>query len=435
MAKQTAIRGNQTPPGGITQTANVQQAQPLIADTFTLLQLSENFMNRSEQNCIQLNDVTLTPGQTTNFIVQNVGLGESLELMISGSINIQNTAATAATIQVSPEFPFNLISNLLVQFNGQTVLHSLSGYELLGIMAKRSKGMFIGARTSAGAVFSQNNTQIPNVFASLGITNGTVIAGTGLTGVSSITVNATSTGVLTFRMYVNLPFTLRQDLLLGMIPMQNNSVYCNVSITMPALSLQATTPIVPLHGAPATANVISTVITAKPTYNFWSIPVPNDATLYAYLVSYNYMLLSQVANNLPRTGVEAMQYNLGNNFFLLSLLATIRNAGNVLVDVPLAIENPHINYNGTIRVDRRDIHTRNARQTMHYETIASPLGQLLWDATDVHYEPNSTNTTKWLNMYLANNPQFIADIQEAVTVPGSFSVLREQLVPANVQLL
>lgn len=147
------------------------------------------------------------------------------------------------------------------------------------------------------------------------------------------------------------------------------------------------------------------------------------------------MLLSQVANNLPRTGVEAMQYNLGNNFFLLSLLATIRNAGNVLVDVPLAIENPHINYNGTIRVDRRDIHTRNARQTMHYETIASPLGQLLWDATDVHYEPNSTNTAKWLNMYLANNPQFIADIQESVTVPGSFSVLREQLVPANVQLL
>jgi hypothetical protein len=38
-------------------------------------------------------------------------------------------------------------------------------------------------------------------------------------------------------------------------------------------------------------------------------------------------------------------------------------------------------------------------------------------------------------MYLANNPLIVADVQSGFSVSGTFSMLREQLVPANVQLI
>jgi hypothetical protein len=38
-------------------------------------------------------------------------------------------------------------------------------------------------------------------------------------------------------------------------------------------------------------------------------------------------------------------------------------------------------------------------------------------------------------MYLANNPQLVADVQASYSSPGSFSILREQLVPAQVNLV
>lgn len=440
MAEQKAVRGNMVPSGGPTQTTDIGQGQALLPDTFTLIKMSEMFMERSEQNCIQLNNVNLRLGQATGFVINNVGLGESLELFISGNIKIKNNGAAAETVNLAPEFPFFLVSNLLVQFNGQTVIDSLSGYELLGVMAKRYKGCLIGVKRSFGAVFSQNDTRVPSAIAYVKAGNAdttlNTTEGNSLTGVTSVTIAAGKTGQIDFGFYLRLPFTLRDDLLLGLIPMQNNSVYCNVSITCPGVNPQAANPASsPVYGG--TANVVfdSADIQAKPTYVFWAIPVPNEPKLYAYLVSHSYMLLSQVNNPLTKTGAEALQYNLPNNYYLMGLILTIRDSNGVLLDIPAKVENPYLSYNGTIRVDRRDIKTRFARQTIYYEAIASPLGQLLWDATDVSYLPNGTNTSKWLNMYLANNPQFVADIDASVTVPGSFSVLREQLVPANVQIV
>jgi|GEM_PF-6686833 len=440
MADQKSVRGNMVPPGGPTQTSDIGQGQALLPDTFTLSRMSEMFMERSEQNCIQLNNVNLGLGQATGFVINNVGLGESLELFVSGNIKIKNNAATAETVNLTPEFPFNLVSNLLVQFNGQTVIDSLSGYELLGVMAKRYKGCLIGVKRSFGAVFSQNDTRVSSAIAYVKAGNGdttlNATEGNSLTGITSATIAAGKTGQIDFGFYLRLPFTLRDDLLLGLVPMQNNSVYCNVTITCPGVNPQAVNPASsPIYGGTANAVFDSASIQAKPTYNFWAIPVPNDPRLYAYLVSHSYMLLSQVNNPLTKTGAEALQYNLPNNYYLMGLILTIRDANGVLIDIPAKADNPYLSYNGTIRVDRRDIKTRFARQAIYYEAVPSPLGQLLWDGTDVSYLPNGTNTSKWLNMYLANNPQFVADIDGSVSVPGSFAVLREQLVPANVKIV
>jgi hypothetical protein len=237
---------------------------------------------------------------------------------------------------------------------------------------------------------------------------------------------------------LELPFTIRKDLLMGLIPMQNNSVYCNVAISSPALL--GTTPASPLYNAAlgATTTHKSSAITIKPQYNFWAIPVPNDAKLYSYLVSHSYLLLSQGSNPITKTGSEALQYNLPNNYYLLGLLLTARQSTAALIDVyssTVGLDNVYLNYNGTARIDRRNIRARFARDTYYRRAIPSLPGQLQLDLTDADLDSNGLNTTKWLNMYLANNPQIVADVQSSFSASGSFSVLREQLVPSQVSLV
>jgi len=426
------------PPGGATATTEAGQGQPLLPDTFTLKKMTEMFMERSEQNVIQLNQQALTPGQVTNFVINNVGLGESLELWVEGTLTIANASAdTPVVLTLSPEFPFNLIGNLQVQFNGATVIANLSGYELLGIMAKRHKNLLLGqAAAGTAGKLAQNLVRVDKSLAYISAgANVTLAAGNNICGVTTVTVAANSDGVISFGFFLELPFTLRKDLLLGLIPMQNNSVYANVSITSPLLL--GTTAAAPLYNAelPATCTHKSSAVNVYPHYNFWSIPVPNNPQLYAFLVSHSYMLLSQANNPVAKTGPEALQYNMPNNYYLLSLLLTLRDSTGALADTYSNIDNPYLNYNGTARVDRRKIQPRMARQAMQYEGMPCNLGQLLWDGTDIEYLPNGTCTSKWLNMYLANNPQFVADIAAGFSAAGTFSVLREQLVPANVQIL
>jgi len=324
-----------------------------------------------------------------------------------------------------------------VQFNGQTVISNLSGYELLGVMAKRHKNLLLGAGASGGTVFAQNLTRVDRTLAYVTAGANVVLAtGNTLTGVTTASVAAASTGVLNFGFYLKLPFTLRKDLLLGLLPMQNNSVYCNVALTAPLVL--GTTPEAPLSVAgaiPATLTNPANNINVFPQYNFWSIPAPNDSRLYSFLVSHSYMLLSQANNAISQVGAEALSYNMPNNYYLLSLLLTLRNSGGVLSNIYADLENVFLNYNGTARVDRRRMAARAAGQFIQAEGIQSPPGQILWDATDVEYLPNGTNTSKWLNMYLANNPQLVADVAATFITPGRYSVLREQLVPANVQIV
>jgi hypothetical protein len=439
MADQTSIRGNMVNSGGVSTTTASGQGQPLLPDTYTLKKLSEIFAERSESNVIQLTQQALVPGQVSNFIINNVGLGESLELWVEGSVTVNKSDAATCALTLSHEFPYNMIQNINVQFNGQTVLANLSGYELLGLMAKRNKNFIQGAASSAGVRFAQNLSRVDKAQAYITAGTGcTLAAGNNIAGVTTATVQASGDSIINFGFYLELPFVLRKDLLLGLIPMQNNSVYCNVSITSPALL--GTTAASPLFNStlPATVTLKSSNIAIYPHYNFWSIPTPNDAKLYAYLVSHSYMLLSQGSNTLSKTGAEAFQYLMPNNYYLLGLLATIRDSTGALMDVNSAtagLDNLYLNYNGTARVDRRKMGARIARQSYYYGSIPSPLGQIVLDLTDVEFQTNGVNTSKWLNMYLANNPLIVADVQSGFSVSGTFSMLREQLVPANVQLI
>lgn len=435
MANEKSIRQNSLPAGGVQQTTDPTK-QRKLPTTRQMKEMSEMFADISLPNSVRTDRGALIPGQQITLKVQNTGLGERLALEIKGSISLANTAVGAQDVSLSYEFPFNLISNLLTQFNGSTVIDSLSGYELLGVMMKRDKNVIIGGGASAGAKFSQNILRVNGVTAwATSGTNLTVKStGNTLTGVEVVTVAGASTGVLNFGMVLEIPFTLRKDLLLGLLPMQNPNIYATIQITSP--NVLGTTPASPLFVAgavPATLTNSANAITVDPTYYFWSIPSGGDPRLYQYLCSHNYMLLSQSNLILSTNGKEALQFPVPNNFYLLSAMATLRDNTGTLVDVYSKLDNLYLSYNNTARVARMSMATRFAEQYRSYNQN-SPLGQMLFDCTDVERETNGLNMTKWLDMYKANNPLFIADV-DATVASGTYSVLREQLVPADVVLV
>lgn len=436
---ETSVRSNSVPMAGATATTT-GQASPLLPSSEGIRAASEAFMESSDFNVAVQNTVGLIPGSTSILTVQSVGLGSALDLFVSGTISFTNTGAAAQTISLSPEFPYSLLKNVLVQVNGQTVIVSCSGYSLLTINAKRYKG-FYGARAAGGGTSNDSQLRcsldpsIAYVTAGANVTlNNSSNTGC-LTGVSSITVAANSTGVLNVGMYLKIPFTLRDDILLGMIPLQNNSVNFTVSFTAPTiLGTNANSPCYVSGGVPATLSNAANALSIKPTYNFWAIPTPNNPQAYGYFVSNSY-ILTETSNTVSTTGSQALKYQMPNNYLLASLLLTLRDSSGNLLNIPNSIDNPYLNYNNTAQVDKMDIQTKMAKQSIFYEAPATPIGQYLYDMTDVSYLANGTNTAKWLNMYLANNPTFIADVQSGISVPISYSVLREQIVPAQVQLV
>jgi hypothetical protein len=437
----TSVRGNMTPPSGATSTmpSNAQGTTPLLPDTLTIRRLSEVFMDASDYNDTVQNVVTLTNANQTSFAITNIGLGESMDLLVQGSISLANSQASPTVMTFSPIFPFDLISNILVQFNGQTVICSLSGYELLQIMSKRVKGLFLGEAPSIGTVNSQIYSRIDRAYATVTAgANSTFTAGNTITGETSVSIASSSTGIINFTMWLKLPFVMSdQGLLFGMLPMQNNSVQALVTLTTPQII--GTTFPSPIYGSLTYITLAATNITCTPIWNFWAIPAVGSSQLYSYLCSHNYMLLSQTNNILAKTGAEALQYQFPNNYYLMSCFITLRDSTGALSDIlstTAGLTNIMLNYNGTARVDRRPQLDRLARDTMFYEAVPCGLGVSFLDFTaGIAYESNTMNTAKWLDFYEANAPLLEADVQASYSTTGYYSVLREQLVPSQVQLV
>jgi hypothetical protein len=114
----TSVRGNMTPPSGATSTqpSNAQGTTPLLPDTLTIRRLSEVFMDASDYNDTVQNVQTLSNANQTSFAITNIGLGESMDLLVAGSISIANSNSGGPLVMTfSPIFPFDLISNILVK--------------------------------------------------------------------------------------------------------------------------------------------------------------------------------------------------------------------------------------------------------------------------------------------------------------------------------
>lgn len=434
---QRAIRGNTVPPGGpaIPAAQGVTAGGMLLPDTIQLQEMADLFFENSEHNYLQLNTETLVPGRETQFRLQNVGLGESLELFVTGSFNLRNAAATPQTVNLSHEFPYNLISRLTLMFNGKVALVNASGYDLLRMMIKRNyKSQFVQTFDSDVSAPPRERFRIDSRLANIRLSAGTLVAGDTLLGFSGITIPATTTITVFFEMYLDLSFIMRKDIPFGLIPMQHNAIYANIAITTNTLLSDRWTT--PLQAPTATlANVFAEVpaITCLPTYNFWGLPA--NPELYNFFVNNSYVVTAYPTNAITSTGVRGLTFNFPLNYWLISAMFTPRMTDGRLANVRSHIDNPVLVYNGTIHVDRSEIRTRVAR-----EVVATgrtyPYGTLLFDGAQTNnLEGNSANMSRWLNMYQANNPAYYADIMGGFTIPGTFDAVLEQLIPNYVTVL
>lgn len=431
MAQQASMvhRGNVVPEGGVTRNVvgGVAAGGMLMPDTIQLQELSDLFMENSEQNFLQMSPVQLISGQNANFNLQTVGLGEAIELLVTGTIDIRNNhASVAETVTLHPDFPYNILRNISVIFNGQSTLINTSAYDLLTLMIKRN--------SRSEFAFSRNHTaRLDRRIASISVTGGTLVATpaseNSLIPFHQITIPAVTTCRVTISFYLEIPFVLRKDLLLGLLPMANTSVHANVELTVsPFVGTNADFP---FHGT-ANLALVSSVLNCIPAYKFWGLPTRPE--LYSIFTGTSYVVTRQANRPIPNLGMNAISFEVPINFWMLSGVMTIRDAARVLADVFLRINNPHLVYNGTINVDRTNIALKTARDFVHYG-LELPVGHLMFDYTHTgNKDSNSANSSKWLNMYQASNPVLFADVT-GIEIPGSYDITLERLAPNHVQVV
>lgn len=409
-------------------------AMPSLPSTAAVKLMAERLFRKSGYNNSVLNSVGVVPGSTTQFQLTNTGLVEKLVINIQGQIALKNTAGAGQAVQLAPEFPLNVVSNISIKHNGNVDIISCSPYELMGMLAKRYKKYFVGS--SAGAAFDQALLRISAKKATIaGDANAVLHAGNGLTGYDYVTIGAGVTGVVSWDFNIEIPFVFRRDLPIGLLALQNNSIVAQCNLTAPQLlGINALSPFYVAGAIPATLSIDpagSTFITANPTQFYWE--TPSDKTLYDYFVANSYFLVSVPGQQL-NAGVKGLSYTMPLNYILTAMLFTIRNSTHGLVNVPAGIDNFGLNYNNTTTVGVVGRRIREYLQEIFYEGSPTGLGQLLWDACIFEGEGNNLGSdTAFLDLYQANNPQFFADVAATVTTPGTFSALREMIVPAQIK--
>lgn len=427
----SAFRQNTSTPVSA-QNTQAQTPGAILPRTLAVKSLAENLFQASGYNCTILNQAAIIPNQSVSFNLTNTGLVEKVSLAIKGSINLKNTAGTTQDVSLAYDFPFNIIQNLNVLFNGQLTLVNASGYELLAMSGKRNKNVFLRdfsgytGRTAKAARVSRDTA---NITVGAGLT---LTAGDNICGYNKVTVAANTTGTLSFEIVLEIPFVFRHDTPLGLLALQNNSIVAQVNITAPSiLGTTAQSPCYVATAVPSTLTVDSSAISATPVQYYWETPA--DKTLYAYFVANSYMLLSTPNLTAKTTGTQALQYQMQNNFILTALLLTARDSNGGLVDPVTSFDYPTLNYNNNTNVDRMPLQVREYLQERFYQNKPFGLGQVLWDACIHEYESNNLSDSSFLNMYTANNPQFYMDILNGVSVPLTYSALREIIVPAQVK--
>ena len=91
-------------------------------------------------------------------------------------------------------------------------------------MAKRVKGMFLGQAPAIGTVNSQIYNRVDRAYATVTAgANSTFTAGNTITGEASVSIAASTTGVINFTMFLKIPFVISENgLLFGMLPISKS---------------------------------------------------------------------------------------------------------------------------------------------------------------------------------------------------------------------
>lgn len=428
----TSIRSNSMPVGGATAT---QPVSPTLtpADIAALLAeltpVIKAFREASTPTEVQLNEQVLSAGQEDSIRISSVGLGYRLVSEHTVVFTVQNTAAAAQTVDLSPYFPYNAISKTSVQINGGATSYSVSGHGGLFVALRGRRGAFLPDGTAL-------NPALCRVVAGAGITLA-ASSSFSLSGYSSFSVAADTTGTITATFYTIEKLAMNRDNLLGSLPLQNNSVFASLSrsLASSAAGGNATYPMYVTGGVPAT--LIATMSdTVKTTYKFWS--VPSNPALYTDMISNSYQVLEQPKNALNSNGQGALAYNIPSNQFLTAMHLLVNDSNGNYPEADTLFNRFTLQYNGGSIIPTLQFGERHRAETfLDYgaDLIGELPGYYLWDGNNTTDDVNQSDEAGWLDAYSAANPQVVADLATTFSTPGSFSVIRESIVAGSVQTI
>lgn len=426
MTQMAVLRQNQ---GNMVsgQMPNISSLPPDLQQLVDAMQpMVQQFRNVSSPLYVLPDPQVLTIGKTTSFRIQSTGLGTRMLHTVKGSIALVNGAGAAQAISFSKEFPYSLLPNVNTSINGNTSITNASAFAYLMEMVRRYRNININPMSA----------RLCSVTAGANIT---LTAGANtLSGYSGASIAASSTGIINFTFSFEVPYTLNRSTMIGALPLQNASTYAQVVYTTPTaiMGTDAGSPIYVAGAIPGTLTYSPALSSynVNERYDFWG--VPDNAAYYQEFILNSFQVIEQTANILSSTGAGAFKFQFPLNSYLLANTVILRDSSNNLVNVNNVVQNLYQQYNSNMTPFKSDLANHEFDQYLFYNNDWSQYGVVLWDGMASSDVINQADNAAWVDLYNTSNPTFIMDIiTGAITLPATYSMVRVQIVPSDVQVV
>jgi hypothetical protein len=375
-----------------------------------------------------------------NTRIASVGLGYRTITWWHLVFNLVNSAGAAQSISLSPWFPFNAISRVQVQVNGGATVYNASG--IGGFLAAHRRDRCHLRLTNKGGF----GLAVDPAFVQVTVgANGTPTNSSGqaaLSGLSSISVAANSTCVLTVDFWTVEKYTLDRDSLIGALPLQNAATYAQITYTLVPAFVGGTTQsaLFPFYNAGANISVsLASTSTVQSTYYFWSVPA--DSSLYADMIGNSYQTQEDSGLAIPSAATDGLVYNIPRNILLIAAHLLIYDGNgaplpaNAFQTSTNVLQSLRLQYNaGTVRVYQMEYGRQRAAQYIDYGAdMKACAGYNLWDGDATAETNQQSDNAGWLDAYNAANPQIVGTLGAGVVSGAQFNLVREQLVVGAIQ--
>ncbi|HZV49926.1 MAG TPA: hypothetical protein VFD49_09195 [Candidatus Dormibacteraeota bacterium] len=436
-----AIRSNSQPAGGTTTTQPVTPAVTPAAIADLVEQLTPTIakfraastpqMVTLDQASIGLGVAGLGPSKSVQ--IAQVGLGVRIVSEHSVTITLNNTAASAVTVNVSPLFPYDLIANTNVQINGGATVYSASGIAGLVVALRNRKGTFnFNTLGGFGPALSPALVRVSVSGTSVTTTNATAPT---FSGLASISIPASTTATVTATFYTFEKLALDRESLLGLLPLQNSQTFAVIARTLVS-AIGGNNPTYPFYASGGWPSTLTTTVqdVISSNYEFWSIPP--DPGLYQEMVTNSYQVQEATSLQANATGPGALVYPLPTNAYHLAAHLWLFDAnGNPLPATALSKIVLQYNAGSVVPVTIFQGRHRAAQFLDYADDRQAFAGYRFWDGEDTTEDITDTDQAGWIDTYAAATPQLVADVGVGIATPVVYSVTRESVVAGSVQVV
>jgi len=358
--------------------------------------------------------------------LENIGLVQKLNLLVSASIVLANANSSASTVTPNVSFPYNVLSNIAVMINANNQIVNASPYALLHENFIRHR-FRLQDLVQAGTY-----TQDTHLSVSVSGTGSSLSGGfPGTDGSSGYTITCGASGNTTISVsfVLEIPFVLNEETLVGLLPLQNNTTQINLVSTINPTAAGNGNAI--FSALPSGVTLSSIAVTVQPSQVFWT--VPQNPALYQSLVANSFQIVELPNNPIVNTGTDAVKYLAQLETYLLRCWFILRDSNNNLLStLKNIVNNVKVYYNAVVPVYNEYYAIHRAEQRALYGTEFGP-GVVLWDGNSTVGKPNEGDDSAWLDMFQTANPSFRMDLASgSLSLPGSYSAVEVRQVPAII---